>query len=215
MSKKCCGILHSEDETVCRVCGKPLVSENAPPEIDAAEAEEPKAERPEAAVPENEIPENETPDNQTAGQTEMTAVGDAEIEAVINAAMEAVSETGTWDGEAAAAEAGEPETDKRRAAVKANGRAPRALKVMGILSIIMSVLGLAAVALGVLFLVVFPDYRKEGAADKELKFESDTASVLDAEPRPLLIPTDMELMEYFYVQETATGTDATPADALE
>lgn len=202
MSKKCCGILHSEDEKVCRVCGKPLNPEDVPAEAAA--------------------PVTTESDNQADKKAD---IDDAEIEAVINAAMEAVSGVGTGreetavveeaavDGETAAVEEAEGPDGRGEKRKIYGDRAPRGLKVMGILSIIMSVLGLAAVTLGVLFLVLFPNYEKEGAADRELRFESASAS--DAEPRPLLVPTDTEIAEYFSVQETATGTDATPADASE
>lgn len=206
MSKKCCGILHSEDEKVCRVCGKPLNSEDVPDEAVAPAAAE--------------------SDHQADKKAE---IGDAEIEAVINAAMEAVSGVGTGreetaavqeasddDGETAAAETVTDTRNGRGRKHTVNAdRASRGLKVMGILSIVMSVLGLAVVTLGVLFLVVFPNYKKEGAAERELRFETETASASDAEPRPLLVPTDTEIAEYFNVQETATRTDATPADASE
>lgn len=221
MSKKCCGILHSEDEQVCRVCGKPLASGNESPEYQAEGAETREdAPASDAVTDESSVGDAVKEAAEPTGAAEYTQAaepaGAAEsVEAPTSAeAVESVQaiESPAEAELAAGADGDNGGREKRKTNID---KAPKAIKVIGVLSIILSVLGLAAVSLSVLFLVVFPSYKKEGAADRELKFESDTASASDSVPRPLLTPTDAEIEEYFEVKDVATGTDATPEDAAE
>jgi hypothetical protein len=80
-------------------------------------------------------------------------------------------------------------------------RAPRGIKAMGIILLLIAVLGLGTLGMSVYFLVVSPSYVRNTGTNQQLEFP-ELATVADA---------DMYQMK----PELASGTDATATDASE
>lgn len=195
MSKKCCGMIYADEDTVCKICGKPLVQEEketSDTDKDAVDYSKLKEETDKVVADVLRMQE----------EAEKNTAADADAAAdVVPAEDEAAEETPAADG-ALEEESGE-ETPVRQP-----GRAPGGMKAAGILAITAAVLGMAAIVLGIIFFVLFPEYGKHGNADAQIIFPEIATDADAAALRPVLTPTDIEINESFDAGATATDADA-------
>lgn len=195
MSKKCCGMIYADEDTVCKICGKPLVQEEketSDTDKDAVDYSKLKEETDKVVADVLRMQE----------EAEKNTAADADAAAdVVPAEDEAAEETPAADG-ALEEESGE-ETPVRQP-----GRAPGGMKAAGILAITAAVLGMAAIVLGIIFFVLFPEYGKHGNADARIIFPEIATDADAAALRPVLTPTDIEINESFDAGATATDADA-------
>lgn len=180
MSKKCCGMTYSNDETVCKVCGKNLSDSSRdlndiPEDIedieDAGDIKEGKLQKEsdseitEVLTKHNNEKNNEDADTQITevlnynGYTAMnddadTTLGELpEEERNNDAGNKAENEVDEADDEA------ENEADDE-AEDEADDEASAGLKFVGILSILAAIAGLAFIGIGFYFLIISPLYDK-------------------------------------------------------
>lgn len=230
MSKKCCGMIYADEDTVCKICGKPLSEEVKPeqkkPDTDAendmpVEEEQEDSAAAKAAVDYSKL--KEETDKVVADVLRMQEEAEKNAEAASDFASAAGSDTGSASDEAAdAGVAGEEETaDEGPAAdedtaeesgeevpVRQPGKAPGGMKAAGILAILAAVLGMAAIVLGIIFFWLFPEYSKRGNSDMQMNFPEIATDADATALRPVLTPTDVEINESFDASATATDADA-------
>lgn len=189
MSKKCCGIIYSDDEQVCKICGKPLAEENA-----------------------HENNEEFNIDDITAMLDKITRdIGGGDSDAVETdtgeAGMDAADIAG--EGEDITDEVTEddgwvtveaPKSEKKADKPKKNGneKASKGLKAAGTVFLTLAVLGLALVGLCVYFMVIDPYYDKNGE-----HYPLDYPQISSAS----------DAYEMSDMLELMTDTDASPSDA--
>lgn len=208
MSKKCCGMIYADEDTVCKICGKPLKEE----EKEASAADK-------AAVDYSKL--KEETDKVVADVLRMQEEAEKNTAAVSGAGLDSDSDTDaglTADAVLAEDEetaektpAGDEDTAEKsgeETPVKQPGKAPGGMKAAGILAIITAVLGMAAIVLGIIFFVLFPEYSKRDNADMQMNFPEIATNADAAALRPVLTPTDVEINESFDTSTTATDTDA-------
>ncbi len=194
MSKKCCGMIYADEDTICKICGKPLTEEvnpeqEADSDKDAVEYSKLKEETDKVVADVLRMQE-ETEKNAEAG-TDTALAGEEETAEAVSAADE---------------DAAEEEGEK--VSVRQPGRAPGGMKAAGILAIIAAALGMAAIVLSIIFFVLFPEYSKRGNADMQMNFPEIATETDAIAQRPVLTPTDVEINESFDASTTATETDA-------
>lgn len=205
MSKKCCGMIYADEDTVCKICGKPLVQEEketSDTDKDAVDYSKLKEETDKVVA--DVLRMQEEAEKNTAADAGLASDSDSDADAaadVVPAEDEAAEETPAADG-ALEEESGE-ETP-----VGQPGRAPGGMKAAGILVIIAAVLGMAAIVFGIIFFVLFPEYGKHGNADAQIIFPEIATDADAAALRPVLTPTDIEINESFDAGATATDADA-------
>lgn len=188
MSKKCCGIIYSDDEKVCKICGKPLV---------------------EGAAHENN--EEFNIDDITAMLDKITKDIGGDADTVEPDAGETGTEAACIAGEGkditdeapeddgwVTVEAPKPEKKADKPKKNENEKASKGLKMAGILFLTLAVLGFVLVGLCVYFMVFNPYYDKNG------------------EHYPLNYPqisSASDAYEMSDMLELMTDTDASPSDA--
>lgn len=226
MSKKCCGIVYSDDEKVCKVCGKPLDSQKDS-EIDESKINEEESEYDEA-VDENESDEDtdeaESERDEDAAEAESDEDADkAEPEHDEDAAEvesdEDLDESKAEDDTSEYASQEENKVDylkkhiereaildqifddngyKKNDVIK-DGRGRVPYKGAGIFTLILAIIGIALIGAMVYFIILNPYYIKSGEADKKLEY-------------PELV-SDTELYELSSPLEPySTVTDAIPEE---
>lgn len=188
MSKKCCGIIYSDEEQVCKICGKPLAEETA-----------------------HENNEEFNIDDITAmlDKINKDIGGDSDAAEPDTGEISAEADGIADEGEAVADEASEddgwvtveaPKSEKKADKPKKNEneKASKGLKAAGILFLTLAVLGLALVGICVYFMVIHPYYNKNG------------------EHYPLNYPQISSASDSYEMSdmlELMTDTDASPSDA--
>lgn len=235
MSKKCCGITYTDDETVCKICGKPLVEDIQDEEYKRMleetnkvvedvlrmqkETEDVSSDETAGATEDIEATDN----TEVSGDEEVTdsteAIDDADVaeatnDTEISGDSETIDDTETSgdsetndDSEITHNEdTDDLEEDDDKEKTSAD-KAGGGTKAFGIISLIVAVLGLAFVTLCVIFLIVFPIYDKSDMEGKNLEYPEIATSADATQQRALLTPTDIEL-DTFFDDTTATATDA-------
>lgn len=188
MSKKCCGIIYSDDEQVCKICGKPLVEENAHENneefnIDDITAMLDKINR--------DIGRDSDAVETDVGETGMEAADVADKD-------EAVADEASEDDGWVTVEAPKSEKKADKPKKNENEKASKGLKAAGIFFLTMAVLGFALVGMCVYFMVVNPYY------DKNSKhYPLDYPQISSAS----------DAYEMSDMLELMTDTDASPSDA--
>lgn len=193
MSKKCCGIIYSDDEQVCKICGKPLVEENAHENneefnIDDITAMLDKINRDiggDSYAVETDVGETDM------GETGMEAADVADKD-------EAVADEASEDDGWVTVEAPKSEKKADKPKKNENEKASKGLKAAGIFFLTLAVLGFALVGMCVYFMVVNPYY------DKNSKhYPLDYPQISSAS----------DAYEMSDMLELMTDTDAFPSDA--
>lgn len=191
MSKKCCGIIYSDEEQVCKICGKPLE------EITHENNEEFNIDDITAML------DKITKD--IGGGADAVATDTSEINTetadTAGKGKDIADETSEDDGwvtvEAPKAEKkAEKKTDKPKK--NENEKASKGLKVAGIMFLTLAILGFVLIGLCVYFMVFNPYYDKNG------------------EHYPLNYPqisSASDAYEMSDMLELMTDTDASPSDA--
>ncbi|MCM1170877.1 MAG: hypothetical protein NC393_02000 [Clostridium sp.] len=188
MSKKCCGIIYSDDEKVCKICGKPLVDENAHENNEEFNIDD--------------ITAMLDKINKDIGGDVDDAKADTDeisLEAVdsLDKGEAVVDEAPEDDGWVTVdAPRSEKKTDKPKK--NENEKASKGLKAAGILFLTLAILGFALVGLCVYFMVFHPYYDKNGE-HYALKYPQ--------------ISSASDAYEMSDMLELMTDTDASPSDA--
>lgn len=213
MSKKCCGMIYADEDTVCKICGKPLVQEEkeaSDTDKDAVDYSKLKEETDKVVADvlrmQEEAEKNTAADAGLASDADSDA--DADSASDTDAAADAVPAEDEAAGETPAADEALAEESGEETPVRQPGKAPGGMKAVGILAIIAAVLGMAAIVLGIIFFVLFPEYGKHGNADAQIIFPEIATDADAAALRPVLTPTDIEINESFDAGATATDADA-------
>ncbi|MGN0152141.1 MAG: hypothetical protein ACI39Q_06675 [Wujia sp.] len=200
MSKKCCGMTYSDNETICKICGKPL-TQGTDEEYERMKAETDKIVSDILKMQETNETDKQDPEpiEQEEGAQEEAALEDGQN-----------VEVGEEPGD-------DPEDSEDRNTDRQghSGKSNAGLKTAGIIAIIMSVLGLAVIAFCIFCMVIAPGYRKTGMADQDLIFPALATDADAASTRAVLTPTDAEVGEYFDGNETPTDATDTDADKAE
>ncbi|MCM1287154.1 MAG: hypothetical protein NC240_02500 [Clostridium sp.] len=187
MSKKCCGIIYSDDEKICKICGKPLVDENAHENNEEFNIDD-------ITAMLDKINKDIGGDDDDA----KTDTGEISLEAAdIDKGEAVVDEVPEDDGWVTVdAPRSEKKTDKPKK--NENGKASKGLKAAGILFLTLAILGLVLVGLCVYFMVFRPYYDKNGE-QYSLNYQQ--------------ISSASDAYEMSDMLELMTGTDASPSDA--
>ena len=203
MSKKCCGMIYSDDEKICKVCGKPLLDEA----FDGADVEETEAEESQADDVEEAF------DDKKASDEEESSGEEASDE------TEAPEKGDSYDGEELSDEEDDYEPEdrhrtsdgkvdylkkhiereaildqiyddngykKNKEALEEKDKVP--FKGAGIFTLIIAILGLALIGALVYFIVLNPYYIKSGEADKKLDYPQLASDTDAGELATLLEP---------------------------
>ena len=210
MSKKCCGITYTDDETVCKICGRSLVEDVQDEEYKRMLEETNKVvedvlrmQKEGGDVPPDEAAGvTEEDDIETKGNEDVTDNNETIEDTEISGDSDVVDDEEITDNEAID-DLEEADAKEKISVDRAGG----GTKAFGIISLIVAVLGLAFITLCVIFLIVFPIYDKSGMEGKKLEYPEIATSADAAQQRALLTPTDIEL-DTFFDDVTATATDA-------
>ena len=180
MSKKCCGIIYSDSDENCEICGKKLIDtdENISDDNDDVNVED--------------ILE-ETLNNVVLEEEELpSGIDEAEKKSANKESSNEKSNENTDSGEEDEEDTDEEDEEN---ADKASGWH----KAFGIISIVLAVAGLALIGLCVYFLIISPFYTQKGADGRQPVYP-EIATMTDASI------TDMRgILPY---AEPATATDA-------
>ncbi len=190
MSKKCCGIIYSDEEQVCKICGKPLVEENTRENNEEFNIDD-------ITAMLDQITKDIGGDTDAAepdiGGSETKTKADADADK-----GEAVSDEASEDDGWVTVEAPKSEKKAEKPKKNENEKASKGLKAAGIAFLTLAVLGLLLVGLCVYFMVINPYYDKNGEHYAlnypQISSASDAYEMSDM----------LELM---------TDTDASPSDA--
>lgn len=197
MSKKCCGIIYSDSDTVCRICGKTLTDNIEDDEYEKLREETDKVV---ADVMRMTNEQAERPLQQGDGldmSNVIAEMNDLDKESDKDTADDGdVEDIDAADGgDAGDADAAVPRT-------------PVSLKICGILALAAAVCGMAVIVLCVIFLIFFPVYDRS-SSDGGLTYPNIATSSDAHVQSVLLTPTDAELGIYFDdTDKTASDTDA-------
>ena len=219
MSKKCCGMIYSDDEKVCKVCGKPLNAQAAKDtddqdmiqeayeddgEVDEADYSEEEDNNEEGSYDEAESSEeNGNEEDYSSEQTEeyeenigtidVDNEEDDEEKKDVNYLKKHIEREAILD------QIFDDNGYKKNDIIKEE-KEKVPYKGAGIFTLILALLGLAFIGVLVYFIILNPYYVKDGEADKQLEYP-ELASTMDAdELSTLLVPYG------------ATVTDATQED---
>lgn len=159
MSKECCGITYSDDETVCKVCGKELSESSrdltdilADIELEGTKDYSQDIEDSADSEVTDVLTKDDRPHKyEDSVKEEAELDSDAQITEVLNS-------HGNMDEKSKAAL--KEFLDDKSNEEDSEDEASAGLKFAGVLSIFLAVAGLAAVAIGVYFLIVSPLYDK-------------------------------------------------------
>lgn len=193
MSKKCCGIIYSDEDEICRICGKALIET---PDEDTESMD-------------SDIDEGETADDK------------ADVEAIIEAVIETSTEADTED-KAENNPADEPEdrdeVDESEEDEEVNpDKASGGHIAMGIISILLAVAGLALIGFGVYRLILFRPYvyldKGRVLTFPEISTDTDASAT---EMRDMLVyaatATDANTDTNANTDNISTNTDAEASD---
>lgn len=205
MSKKCCGMIYSDDEKVCKICKKPLVDDNTGDSGDietvqfgdkemteteaAKESEDDYEESGEAEEAKEEYEESDEAEEEydnadVTGETEEAYdSGDADEDENknVNYLKKHIEREAILD------QIFDDNGYKKNDIIKEE-REKVPYKGAGIFTLILAILGLVFIGLLVYFIVLNPYYIKNGEADKQLDYP-ELASTSDAgELSTLLVP---------------------------
>lgn len=213
MSKKCCGMIYADEDTVCKICGKTLKEETQDDEKinitqDSDEYSRMKDETDRIVADVLRMQEEAEHGGEQEPEEELQ--NDApleEIEESVESSVEVEDENISEDGKISEDE-DILEDEDEDFSVRPADRASGAVKTAGVLAIIAAVLGMTAVVLGVIFFALFPGYRKHGNADTQMNFPEMATGTDAAVQRPTLTPTDATIEVSFDAGAVATDTDA-------
>ncbi len=177
MSKKCCGMIYSDDEKVCKVCGKPLSDETAE-DIDKIENVDLDDESKDDEQTEDL---NEEYDESEDAEEIEESDEDDEKEKDVNYLKKHIEREAILD------QIFDDNGYKKNDYIKEDGeKVP--YKGAGIFTLILAILGLAFIGALVYFIILNPYYIKDGEADEKLDYP-ELASTSDAdELSTLLVP---------------------------
>ena len=195
MSKKCCGMIYSDDEKVCKICKKPLVDDNAGDtkdietvqfgEEEAAEESEDEYEEYDEAKEADEEYEGSDETNEEYDKADPTGEaekphdsGDADDKNV-NYLKKHIEREAILD------QIFEDNGYRKNDTIKEE-REKVPYKGAGIFTLILAILGLAFIGLLVYFIVLNPYYIKNGEADRQLEYP-ELSSTSDAEELSTLL----------------------------
>ena len=202
MSKKCCGFIYSDEEQICRICGSELVHE-AEPVVTVKDEQVDNVQNDIQSELDNFDMDKimaSVSNIQTQIESELAEpIGDepkseAEEVSLVSEEIEDKNMMDILD------EVVEDHVANDNAKIKpGEEKATTGIKVVGILSIILAVLGIAMVGVCIYFMVIKPSYDKSGESNKQLYYpEIATNSDIEfAAPR-----------DYISLIPLATGTDA-------
>lgn len=154
MSKKCCGIIYSDEEQVCKICGKPLVEENTHENNEEFNIDDITAMLDQITKDIGGDTDAAEPDIR-GSETKTKADADADK-------GEAVADEASEDDGWVTVEAPKSEKKAEKPKKNENEKASKGLKAAGILFLTLAVLGLALVGICVYFMVIHPYYDKNG-----------------------------------------------------
>lgn len=239
MSKKCCGIIYSENEKFCTMCGKSL---SELPDIEdikkqTAETENSGIKPEEATVVEEKSEETKTAEdkaeetNTEEGKNEETITveektDESKVEkseildmAEVERIAASVEAKGTHTDESIEDDSQNKEADKKDSKEQLeeedeeeddDGTASTGLKIFGSFVILLMIASIVAVGLGVYFILLNPFYRNHDITTPVIYEEMSTdTDVTNIATRPALV-------EVSIAPETATDSvveDATVTDA--
>ncbi|MBE5944513.1 MAG: hypothetical protein E7258_06295 [Lachnospiraceae bacterium] len=181
MSKKCCGLTYFDDELVCSICGKSLQSLNQEEVVEEmTESKEEDSHR-EALAEESEASDSTKQHTDDEHSFSIDSKREVEMNQLAKIVFDDV-----------------PEEKSQK------GRASAGFKAVGIISLIMSIAGLALIGVFVWFMIISPNYdkTKEGYEPTDSIPYSHLATASDSE---------YEMSEP--LEMTATQTDAASSDA--
>lgn len=225
MSKKCCGIIY-KDEKFCTLCGKPLQDV-----LDMEEVEKIAASvRGDMTVPEVEKKEEEIKEEpkeeikEELGASEQVVEAEAEKasetkleeEKEVKPEEEAKKEDTEKAEVAEIAEGDEDEDDEDED--EDDGTASAGLKFFGTLMILLMFAAIAAVGLGIYFIMLSPFYKNHNINEPVVYEQVSTdTDVTNIQTRPGLIPVTIEQAtpEDATTEAVSTDTDATETDAAD
>lgn len=187
MSKKCCGIIYSDDEKVCKICGKPLTEGNTPEDNEEFNIDDITAMLDQITKDIGGETDSAEPDGDRSPDTADSAGKE-----------EAVTDEASEDDGWVTVETPKSEKKEDKPKKNENEKASKGLKAAGTLFLTLAVLGLALVGLCVYFMVIHPYYDKNG------------------EHYPLNYPqisSASDAYEMSDMLELMTDTDASPSDA--
>ncbi|MBD5097440.1 MAG: hypothetical protein HDT40_10740 [Lachnospiraceae bacterium] len=188
MSKKCCGIIYSDDEQVCKICGKPLNEEIAHENNEEFNIDDI------TAMLDKISKDIGGDDEAVETDTGETGMENADIPDKGEDITDETSENDGW----VTVEAPKSEKKADKPKKNENEKASKGLKTAGILFLTLAVLGFVLVGLCVYFMVFNPYYDKNG------------------EHYPLNYPqisSASDAYEMSDMLELMTDTDASPSDA--
>lgn len=197
MSKKCCGFIYSDEEQICRICGSELIDEEQQVvSLDTVEN---------VGESDQSIPEIFANDKI---QEDVNSISDIQQDVEEQKNMMDILDEVVAEEEAAAEAKIKPGEEKATASIK----------VVGIISMILAVLGIAMAGICVYFMMIKPAYDKSDVAGTTLIFpEISTNSDIEiSAPRdyistvPLATSTDLI---YVPVNPDIEETETTEADA--
>lgn len=179
MSKECCGVIYSDEDEVCKICGKPLTYETK----DEAETES-----------------NETDKTNVEKKTE--DVQDEKESISIDTPVEEKENISAADSEEDDDEENETEDEN-------SDKASVGHIIFGIVSILLAVAGIALIGLGVYYLIISPSYANKGSGGSELVFseistETDASST---GIRGLLSYAEIATDSDAYIDDSPVSTD--------
>lgn len=231
MSKKCCGIIYSENEKFCTKCGKPLVEvsdEETPIVLDMAEVdkiaasvlgevEKTKEQSSKEITPEINQEITTPAENVDIGvnQTEEDIV--AQEQTTIAEVADVQSESSGEQPQGNQDVSGDEDEDDDDEDEEDDGKASPTLKFFGTLMTLLMLASIVAVGLGIYFVKLNPFY-KDHNINEPVVYEgvaTDT-DVNNVELSSLLTPVSIEVQTPTDAEvEVATSTDATSADAVD
>lgn len=213
MSKKCCGIIYSQNEKFCTKCGKPLVEvpdEETPIVLDMAEVDK---------IAASVLGEAEKSGEQESDKTEHETTESVESAEQLKEQAESIKEQDTKETKEAGKDqkSDTEDEDDDEDDEEDDGKASPALKFFGTLMILLMLASLVAVGLGIYFVKLNPFY-KDHNINEPVVYEgvaTDT-DVNNVELSSLLTPVSIEVQTPTDAEvEVSTLTDATTTDAVD
>lgn len=180
MSKKCCGMIYSDDEKVCKVCGKALDdAETVTDKADESKADESKADETDNTEEEAYDTEDSTEDSTEDDTEDSTEDRHLTSDGKVDYLKKHIEREAILD------QIFEDNGYKKNDVIKEE-KEKVPFKGAAIFTLILAVLGLALIGALVYFIVLNPYYIKSGEADKKLDYPQ-LASTSDAEELATLL----------------------------